>query len=70
MSISITNISLCFFVLFCVVFKNIFTIPVDTENARPKLALVIPTGAPRTVVYDAIEMLSLVTDKTIKDLSK
>ena len=62
--------SLCFFVLFSVVFKNIFTIPVDTENARLKLALVIPTGAPRTVVYDAIEMLSLVTDKTIKDLSK
>ena len=44
--------------------------PVDIENARLKLALAIPTGAPVTVENDAIEMLPLVTDKTIKDLSK
>ena len=40
---------------------------VDIKNARPKLALAILTGALITV---AKEMLPLVTDKTIKDLSK
>ena len=33
-----------------------------------RLAVVIPTGAPITVANGAIEMLPLVTDKTIKDL--
>ena len=45
-------------------------IPVEIENARLKLALIIPTGAPITVANDAIEMLPVVTDKTIDDLSK
>ena len=45
-------------------------IPVEIENARLKLALIIPTGAPMTVANDAIEMLPVVTDKTINDLSK
>ena len=45
-------------------------IPVEIENARLKLALIIPTGAPITVANDAIEMLPVVTDKTINDLSK
>ena len=44
--------------------------PVDIENATLKPALAIPTGAPITVANDAIEMLPLVLDKTIKDLSK
>ena len=48
----------------------IFTIPVEIENARLKLALSIPTGAPVTVANDAIEMLPVVTDKAINDLSK
>ena len=43
---------------------------VDTENARLKLALAIPTGSPITVANDAIQMPPLVTDKTIKDLSQ
>ena len=55
--------------LFRVVFNNFFTIPVDTENARLKLAFAIPTGAPIAVANDAIETLPLVADKTIKDLS-
>ena len=38
-------------------------IPVEIENARLKLALTIPTGAP-------MEKLPVVTDKTINDLSK
>ena len=44
--------------------------PVEIQNARLNLALSIPTGAPITVGNDAIEMLALVADKTIKDLSK
>ena len=55
---------------FYVVFNFFFTIPVEIENARLKLALVIPTAAPITVANDAIEMLPVVTDKTINDLSK
>ena len=45
-------------------------IPVEIENVRLKLALIIPTGAPRAVANDAIEMLPAATDKTINDLSK
>ena len=51
-------------------FNSFFTIPVETENARLYLALVIPTGAPMTVSNDATEMLPLITDKTINDFSK
>ena len=47
-----------------------FTIAVKIENVRLELALAIPTGAPITVANDAIEMLSLVIDKKINDLSK
>ena len=61
---------LCFLLLFLVVFNSFFMIPVEIENARLKLALIIPTGAPITVANDAIEMLPVVTDKTINDLSK
>ena len=56
--------------LFLVVFNNFFTSPVDSKNVRLRLTLAIPTGIPITVVNDAIEMLRLVGDKTIKDLSK
>ena len=45
-------------------------INVGIENARLNLALVIPTGAPMAVANDAIEMLPVVTDKAINDLSK
>ena len=63
---------LCFFFLFRVVYDNLFTMPVDTENARLRLtlALAIPTGAPITVANVAIETVPLVADKTIKDFSK
>ena len=44
--------------------------PVDIVNAKFKLGIAIPTNAPITVPNDAIEMLPLVPDKTIKDLSK
>ena len=45
-------------------------VPVEIQNARLKLALTIPTGASMTVLNDAIEVLAVVTDKTINDLSK
>ena len=45
-------------------------IPVEVENARLKLALIIPAAAPMTVANDAIEMLPVVTDKIINDFSK
>ena len=63
-------ILLCFFFLFRVEFNSFFTIPVDNENIRLRLALAIPTGVPITVANYAIEILPLVADKTIKDLSK
>ena len=37
---------------------------------RLRLPLAIPTGVPVTVANDAIEMLPLVADKTLKNLSK
>ena len=64
------TILLCFIFLFCVDFKNYFTIPVETENARLKIAFAIRTGSPITVANDAIEMLPFVAEKTIKNLSK
>ena len=45
-------------------------IPVEIENARLKLALIIPASVSMTVANDAIEMLPIVTDKTINDLPK
>ena len=57
------------FFLFLVVFNSFFTIPVEIKNARLKLALAIPTGAPITVANNAIEILPVVTGKTINDLT-
>ena len=59
------TILLCFLFLFPVAFNSFFTILVEIENARLKLALAIPTGDPITVANNAIEMLSVVTDKTM-----
>ena len=56
--------------LFLVAFTNFFTRPVHNENARLRLALVIPIGATIAVAKDAIETPRLFTYKTIKDLSK
>ena len=57
-----------FLFLFLFISRNFFTSPVDNENARLRFALAIPIGVPITVTNDAIEMLPLVIDKTIKDL--
>ena len=56
--------------LFLVIFNNLFTSPVGNENVRLRLADAIPTGLPITFANDSIEMLPLVADKTIKNLSK
>ena len=64
------TILLCFFFLFRVVFLKKLTIPVETENARLKVALAIPTGAPITVANYTVEILPVVTDETINDFSK
>ena len=58
------------FLLFLAIFNSFFTILVEIEKTRLKLALTIPTGAPITVANDVIEMLPVVIDKTISDLSK
>ena len=58
------------FFLFLVVFNSFFTISVEIKNTRLKLVLAIPTGAQMTVANDAIEMIPVVTDKTVNDLSK
>ena len=63
-------IFLCFFFLFRVVFNRFFTIQVDNENVRIRIALAIPIGVPITVANYAIEILPLVADKTFKKLSK
>ena len=47
-----------------------FTISIVNENAKLKPALATPIGTPITVANEAIEIPSLVADKTIKDLSK
>ena len=58
-----------FFFLFLVAFNNFFTGPVHNENVKLRLALAIPMVT-ITVANDAIEMLPLAADKTIKYLSK
>ena len=57
------------FVLNSCCFNSFFINHVEIESARLKLALIIRTGAPITVANDATEMLSVVTDITINDLS-
>ena len=42
--------------LFAVVFNSFLMIPVEIENARLQLALILPAGAPITVTNDAIEI--------------
>ena len=46
--------SSCFFFSFRVAFQSFFTIQVEIESPRLKLALFIPKGAPIAVANDAI----------------
>ena len=54
-----------FFLLISCSFNIVFINPVEIENTRLKLALIIPTGAPITIANGAIEALPVVIDKTI-----
>ena len=56
---SITTL-LCFFFLFLIFFKNVFTNPDVIENVRP----IISAGTPITVPNDAIEILPVNIYKT------
>ena len=60
---SITILS-CFLLLVLVIFNSFFIIPTEIENARLKLPLIIPIGAPMTVANDTIDMLQLATLQT------
>ena len=62
------TILLCFFFLFLIVFKNLFTNPDVIENVKLQLAPIISEGAPITVANDAIEVLHDDIDKTFNDL--
>ena len=64
------TILLRFFFLLLDVFKRFFTTLVQIENVRLRLALVIHSSATMTVTNDTIEILPVVTDKTINYLSK
>ena len=68
--ILIKNQILCFFFLFLIAFKNLFTNPDVIEKVKPQLASVIPEGVPMTVANDAIKILSDNKDKTFNDLSR
>ena len=49
--------------------SNFLTSPVVTEKIEEKLALAIPTGAPKTLVNEIIDTPPLVALKAIKALS-
>ena len=62
------TILLCFFFLSRVVLKYFVTVPVIFENAKLRLALTIPTGAPITIANDGIETIPAVAEETINHL--
>ena len=53
-----------FFVLVSWCFNSLFTVPLEIEIARVKLALTIPTGAPVAVANDAIVKRSNILTKS------
>ena len=71
LSLLLVNIRIlsCFFFLFLVVFSNFLTIPVVREKIKVKIALAIPTGAPKIIVNEIIDTPPLIALKTIKVLS-
>ena len=64
-----TSILSCFFFLFLVILSNVLIIPVVKEKTRVNFALVIPAGAPITVVKEIIDTSQFIADKTIKILT-
>ena len=58
------------FFLFRVICKTFLIIPVLKKRTRVKLVLDIPAGAPITLAKEIVDTPPLVSDKTIKALSK
>ena len=56
--------------LFHVVFNSFLMIPVVKDNAKLKLALTTPKGAPITLANEVIDIPPAVAGKTIKTLSR
>ena len=71
LSLLLANIRIlsCFFFFFLVVLNNFLTIPVVREKIKVKLALAIPTGAPKTLVNEQMDTPPVVALKAIKILS-
>ena len=71
LSLLLANIRIlsCFFFFFLVIFNNFLSIPVVREKIKVKLALAIPTGAPKMLVNEQIDTPPVVALKTIKILS-
>ena len=68
LSLLLTKIRIlsCFFFFFLDICNNFLVIPVVREKDKVRLALAIPTGAPKIVVNEIIHTPPLVTLKTIK----
>ena len=66
----VTTRILIFFFLFRVICKTFLIIPVLKKRTRVKLVLDIPAGAPITLAKEIVDTPPLVSDKTIKALSK
>ena len=64
-----TTILLCFFFLFVIVFKNLFTNPDVNENVKLQLAPIIPASTPITLANDPIDKQPQSIDNTFNDLS-
>ena len=57
------------FFLVLVLFNIFFIIPVEIENARLKLVLIISTGAPITVANDAIQLMTCQNNQKKQNIS-
>ena len=64
------TILLCFFFIFLIAFKNLFTNPNVIENVQLQLPPIIPAGTPIIVANDATEIPPDNIDKTFNELSK
>ena len=62
--------SICFVLLFCVIFDNFFYNSCKYWKCKTKTCTCYSAAAPTAVPNDAIDMLPLIGDKTIKYFSK
>ena len=59
------KILLCFFFLFLIAFKNLFTNPDVIEDVKPQLAPIIPAGGPITVANDLLKSCLMELESSI-----